>query len=263
MDIEPPIKPANDSDDNKSNDSTASQPQHLQEMAKSTVVMKETPAPVAPNDNANVEVLAPINEPSPSPQQLQSVQLVEPIPIPQVEAKPVETASSPTPTQQPILNTLQSVPPAAPQIPPAASVPVPSPQSQEAPIQAPNVNVTHLQGVGLPGSHLPPPPHGAFPGYAQGPPRGPFYGHMPPYQQGFQQYPYGHHMPPYQQNYHGPHGYPVPGHPPGAENHNPYQQGPAMHAPIPHQPLIPAPASVAAAPAAQPQPEEAAEKNGS
>lgn len=260
MDIEPPIKPANDSDDNKSNDSTASQPQHLQEMAKSTVVLKETPAPVAANDNANVEVLTPVNVPSSSPQ----LQLTEPVPISQAEAKPAETASSPTPTQQPTLNTLQSVPPIVAQTPPVASVPGPLPQSQEASIPAPNVTVPLHQGVGLPGSHLPPPPHGAYPhGYPQGPPRGPFYGHMPPYQQGFQQYPYGHHMPPYQQNYHGPHGYPVAGPPPGAENHNPYQQGPAMHAPIPHQPLIPPPTSVAVTPAAQPQPEEAPEKNGS
>lgn len=269
MDIEPPIKPATDSDDNKSNDSTASQPQHLQEMAKSTVVLKEAPAPVAANDNANAEAPIPVT-------------LVAPLPLPTPpeapivvslpEPKPVETALVTVPTPQ-VLG-MHSAPPAATQIPLTPSVPGPIPHSQEASIPPPNVTVAHHQGMGIVGAPIP--PHAAYPGYPQGPPRAPFYGHMPPYQQGFQQYPYGHHMPPYQQNYHGPphmgpapHGYPVPGHPPGAENHNPYQQGPAMHpGPIPHQPLPPTipPASVVAPPptaATPPAPEEPAEKNGS
>lgn len=228
MDIEPPIKPATDSDDNKSNDSTASQPQHLQEMAKSTVVIKEIVAPVAPNDNASAEIPTSVAPPP------------EALPISQVEgSKPVEAPSAP------LLN-----PPTVTSIPQAVSAPDPIAQNQEVPIVPPNVTVSqHHQGVGMP-PHMP--PHGAYPGYPQGPPRAPFYGHIQPYQQGFQQYPpYGHHMPPYPQNpYHAPPphaGYPVP----GAENHNPYPQGPAMHSPIPHQPLQP------------PVAEEPAEKNGS
>lgn len=261
MDIEPPIKAATDSDDNKSNDSTASQPQHLQEMAKSTVVLKEISAPVAANDNATVE---------PPSRDNVAVPQVIPVPVaPVMEVKPVEATSAPAVPPQPNSGML-SAPPAATQIPLTTSVPGPIPHSQEASIPPPNVTVSHHQGMGIPAPHLP--PHGSYPGYPQGPPRAPFYGHMPPYQQGFQQYPYGHHMPPYQQNYHGPphlgpapHGYPVPGHPPGAENHNPYQQGPAMHAPIPHQPLPPTapPAAVTTPPTTQPQPEEAPDKNGS
>lgn len=242
MDIEPPIKPATDSDDNKSNDSTASQPQHLQEMAKSIVVSKESPSPIPPNENANVEILAPVSTASlhiqpESPQ------------IPQSEVKPSEAPPLPEPIQP---HGMHSAPPVASQIPPTASVPGPISHPQEAPIPPPNVTVSHHQGVGMPG-HLPPPPHGYPHGYQQGPPR-PFYGHMPPYQQGFQQYPP--YMPPYQQNYHAPHGYPV-----GGENHNPYQQGPAMHAPVSHQPMTLPPTTVASPPAAQP--EEAPEKNGS
>ena len=240
MDIEPPIKPATDSDDNKSNDSTASQPQHLQEMAKSTVVLKENQAPISPNDNASAETLAPVNS-VPTPVQPETP------PISQPDEKPIETTSIADPAQSHVLH---SVPPVATQIPPTASVPGPIPHAQEGPIPPPNVTVSHHQG--MPGSHLPPPSH-AYPGYPQGPPR-PFYGHIPPYQQGFQQYPYGP-IPPYQQNYHGPHGYPA-----GAENHNPYQQGPAMHAPISHQPLA-LPPTAPTPPTTQP--EEADEKNGS
>lgn len=227
MDIEPPIKPATDSDDNKSNDSTASQPQHLQEMAKSTVVLKEVAAPVAPNDNASADVPAPI------------ISLPEAPPSSQIEApKIVEAAPIPLAT------------PTATTMPPTASAPAPITHSQEAPIVPPNVTVSqHHQGVGLPGPHMP--PHGAYPGYPQGPPRAPFYGHIPPYQQGFQQYPpYGHHIPPYQQNYHAPpHGYPVP----GAENLNPYPQGPGMHPAM----NLPPP------PVAQQPPAPSEEKNGS
>lgn len=254
MDIEPPIKPATDSDDNKSNDSTASQPQHLQEMAKSIVVTKEAAVSIAVNDNANSE----------APTTITLTQPEVPI-IASPEAKPTESISMASPPSQ--LGILTS-PPAATQIPPTTAVGGPIAHTQEGSIPPPNVTVSHHQGLPIAGSHLP--PHGAFPGYQQGPPRAPFYGHMPPYQQGYQQYPYGHHMPPYQQNYHGPphmgaapHGYPVPGHPPpGAENHNPYQQGPPIHGPIQHQPL-PAMPPVSAPPAAQPQTEEAVEKNGS
>lgn len=274
MDIEPPIKPANDSDDNKSNDSTASQPQHLQEMAKSTTVLKDVSAPpVMANDNASAEAPVLINvAPSTVPVQPEILPL-------QVEPKPVEAPiASPGPPQHPAV--MLAAPPAAAQIPPTASVHGPIPHSQESPIVPPNVTVPHHQGMGIAAPHLP--PHGAYPGYPQGPPRAPFspYGHMPGYQQGFQQYPYGHHMPPYQQNYHGPpHGYPVagppvPGHPATAENHNPYQQGPpAMHGPIPHQAPSMPPTSAVAPPAGTSQPEETAaapqpavaapEKNGS
>lgn len=261
MDIEPPIKPATDSDDNKSNDSTASQPQHLQEMAKSTVVMKETPAPVAPNDNA-AEAPSPINIVPTQQIALEAPPAIVTLP----ELNPAEVTT--LPAAPPHITGMQSVPPVATQIPPTPSVPGPIPHSQEGAIPPPNVTVPHHQGMPMAAM----PPHSSFPGYPQGPPRAPFYGHMPPYQQGFQQYPYGHHMPPYQQNYHAPphmgpapHGYPVPGHPPGAENHNPYQQGPAMHAPIPHQqlpPTLPA-AAGASPPTIQPQPEEPMEKNGS
>lgn len=256
MDIEPPIKAATDSDDNKSNDSTASQPQHLQEMAKSTVVMKETAAPVAANDNANAE--APISVGVSQPQPMQ----IEPPQVSTIESKPTEM--TPLTAPAPIISGMHAVPP-GPQIPPSAVPGSPIPHGQEAPIPPPNVTVSHHQGGGIPGSHLPPhgAPHGAYAYPPQGP-RAPFYGHMPPYQQGFQQYPpYGHHMPPYQQNYHAPpHGYPVPGPPPGAENPYPIQT-PAMNPPIPHQPLPPQ-ASVAVPPAtATPQPEEAADKNGS
>lgn len=258
MDIEPPIKPATDSDDNKSNDSTASQPQHLQEMAKSTV-LKDTAAPVLANDNASLE--APTQT---SVAQLASLTVPQPMDICSPESKTIELSSVAHPA--PNAPGMHAIPPASSQIPPTASVPGPAPHSQESPIPPPNVSVPHLQGApAIPGApHMQ--PHGAYPGYPQGPPRAPFYGHMPPYQQGFQQYSYGHHMQPYQQNYHAPpHGYPVPGHPPGAENHNPYPiQGPPMHAPIPH-PSLPPPASVAAPPTSAPpaNPEEAAEKNGS
>jgi hypothetical protein len=271
MDIEPPIKPANDSDDNKSNDSTASQPQHLQEMAKSTVVLKEVQvlAPmIMPNDNANAEAPTPINVVP-----LQAA--VQPEAPPTITTE-LKTPEVPAVIQPPPQTGLHSAPSAPAQIPPTASVPGPIPHSQEASIPPPNVNVAHHQGMGIAGPHLP--PHGSYPGYPQGPPRAPFApyaGHMPPYQQGFQQYPYGHHMPPYQQNYHAPpHGYPVPGHPPGAENQNPYQGPPSMHAPIPHQNLPPTmPPVSGAAPVVVPQqPEEPAvpspaaavpEKNGS
>lgn len=191
MDIEPAtIKPATDSDDNKSNDSTASQPQHLQEMAKSTVVLKEVAAPI---DNANADV--PISV----------VSLPEVVAPSQIEVPPVETA--------PVSLTATTVPS-------IVSAPGPIIHNQEA--IPPNVTVH--QGVGISGPHIP--QHSAYPGY-QGPPRAPFYGHIPPYQQGFQQYPpYGHHMPPYQQNYHAPppHGYPVP----GTESLNPFPQGSVM-----------------------------------
>ncbi|CRK94467.1 CLUMA_CG007973, isoform B [Clunio marinus] len=268
MDIEPPIKAASDSDDNKSNDSTASQPQHLQEMAKSTVVMKESPPATSVAVNEPVEV-APtsvaVSPPAPQP--------IETPAISQSESKPIVEAAPPIipqTTTTPPQTAMHSAPPAATQIPPTSSVPGPIPHSQEASIPPPNVTVTH-PGIPIPGSHLP--PHGSYPGYPQGPPRAPFYGHMPPYQQGFQQYPYGHHMPPYQQNYHAPphmgpapHGYPVPGPPPNAENLNPYQAGPAMHPPMPHQPLPPtvtAPGAPPTAPPPNPIPEEVPDKNGS
>lgn len=203
MDIEPPIKPATDSDDNKSNDSTASQPQHLQEMAKSTVVIKEVAAPVAPNDNASSDMPPSVVLPA--------------------EAAPLSSQNE-IPKTTEVVQPPLSAPPVVTTIPATVTAPGPIPHSQEAPIAPPNVTVTQHHPSAIPG-HMP--PHGTYAGFPQGPPRAPFYGHMPPYQQGFQQYPpYGHHMPPYQQNFHGPppHGYPVP----GAENHYP---------PIPHQPL--------------------------
>ena len=242
MDIEPPIKPATDSDDNKSNDSTASTAQ-LQEMSKNT-----TPISSIANDNATLE--APVSV-------AQTVSMTIDAPAPQAPVAPDAKAAEPVGMQgAPISSTppVATAPPPA-QVPlPAVSVPALMPHSQDG-IPPPNVTVSHHQGVGIPGSQLP--PHGSYPGFIpQGPPRAPFYGQFPSYQQGYQQYSYGHHMPPYQQNYHAP---PPAGYipPPGGENPYPMQGPPMSHQPLP-PPVGGAPPTTGPAP-----PEEPADKTGS
>lgn len=203
MDIEPPIKPATDSDE-KSNDSTASQPQHLQEMAKSTVVSKEV-TPVSADEAPVCVEQTPVHNQVPAaiPTSI-PIQPEVVVPQSQAETKP-EISSAPQPAAQiPHHPGIHSGPPLSTQIPPTPSVSGPIAHSQEAPIAPPNVTVSHHQGM-LPAGHLPPHgPPGAYGGYpVQGgpPPRAPapYYGgppHMPPYQQGYAQY-----YQPYQQGY--------------------------------------------------------------
>ncbi|CAO1419610.1 unnamed protein product [Diamesa tonsa] len=153
MDIEPPIKSA-DADDKSnelSNDSTASQPQQLQEMAKSVSVSKEPPAsPV--NDSASLIVNAPIPLATDVATPVTSVAIV--VEPPNAEASLTTTA------------------------------PITGPQ---AAVQPPNVTVPHHSIPAQP-PHMASHAQYQYPGQGP-PPRAPYY-NIAPYNSQYSQYPY-------------------------------------------------------------------------
>lgn len=248
MDIEPPATAATaDSDDTKSNDSTASQPKHIQEMAKSTVTLKETisePVPPA-NDNAtsNMEVPIPTTNISQNPPTLASTENGPVVPSPPVavpqhqsEQNKTETAAL---TSQP--GTQQTAPPVptsqqqqSPHPNTNAPVPVhhqptgppPNPSPQNAPQMSPQPTIPPHTAVHAPES-TGPPPNVTVTSQQQGPPIGHMHmGHqaIPPHMPPQQQYgypprpyymPYG--SPQYGSNIYPPYSY---------HQQQPYHQGP-------------------------------------
>lgn len=220
MDIEPPIKSA-DADDKSnelSNDSTASQPQQLQEMAKSVSVTKE-PSTSPINDAASLIVNAPL-------------------PLATDVATPVTPVASPveTPNAEATLTTV--------------SAPIAGPQ---AAAQPPSVAAPHHSIPSAQPPHMAP-SHGQYQYPGQGPPpRGPPYYNIAPYNSQYPQYPYqyqqfGPHIAPSHPGY--------PGAAP-AEAHPVYPQGqggpPPTQQPLPAtaQPLPQTTAAPVPPPAAQ------------
>lgn len=292
MDIEPPATATTaDSDDTKSNDSTASQPKHIQEMAKSTVTMKENisePVPPA-NDNATSSIDVPIPTtiaPQVQPQipaasengasSVSSQIIPNPMAAPQPQIESGKTEIAPIVSQT---SGISNQPPTNPQNVPPQSVPpvqhqvIPPTHGPENSGPPPNVTVsqqgpighhmpTHMGHQAVP-SHMP--SHQQY-GY---PPR-PYYG-MPPYGQ----YPYSYHQQPYHSGPPPPANYNM--HPSGHHYQQPQMQGPVQPQQNPAQPItspshVPAvqqiPVSVAPLSSAPSTPgsgseESAPEKNGS
>lgn len=243
MDIEAPAATTTaDSDDTKSNDSTASQPKHIQEMAKSTVTLKEVTSETVPpaNDNAtsNVEVPIPSNASQNPP--------IVPLSTENGPSPPV-SATSQIPTEQKPNENVLPVPPqttVTPQTVPTQSphlAPNPIPASVSLPEisgPAPNVTVSQ-QGPMAPhmtqGMHIP--PHAQYASYGARP----FY--MPPY--GNAQYgnQYPGYYPPQQPYHYGPPIPPVSGPMPHAMEGHHYGQPitPAVSGPMPGPPNQQAP----------------------
>lgn len=196
MDIEPPIKSA-DADDKSnelSNDSTASQPQQLQEMAKSVSVSKEPEIPTSPiNDSASLTVNAPITLATDIATPIKSVASV-------VEAQIVDTVLTST-------------------------APITEPQ---AAVQPPNATPVPHHNIPPQAQHMA--PHGQYQYPGQAPPRAPYY-NIAPYNAQYSQYPYqyqqyGPHIAPSHPGY--PGAAPAEAHPV-----YPQGQGPPTQQPLP------------------------------
>jgi SWI/SNF-related matrix-associated actin-dependent regulator of chromatin subfamily E protein 1 len=246
MDIEPPSTVVADSDDTKSNDSTASQTKQLQEMAKSTIKEPISEPEAALNENANSSTDVNQGKPNTTGESDTNALSAPPSNNNVSTPSPVLENKSPELLQYPV-STASAVPP-SPHVPPpnmpvnqppvAATVP-PAPAGNSAPnppISA--ANNPHNPTVAPTGPHTQEnsqtsPPNVTMAGMTQHSPH-----HMPPHQGGPAM-----HMPPHQQYgqypprpYYPPYGqypYQHQNYPP----YPPYHQNYGPNNPAPQRPL--------------------------